>query len=88
MSVIGKFIIFIFEECISLTNNFVIDLLIFSVLETIAHLVAYIIVGKCSNLLLNDSKLMSVLHWIIRIIILVVTSVVVILILRVINVFI
>ena len=69
-SPIGKNIIELFTENCSLTGNNYIDFSLFIIVNSIGFFVAYKVVGKVFSILGFDSILMSLVHWIIRILIL------------------
>ena len=77
MEWIVKVFVFWFEHCFSITDNFLLNLIILSVLTTIAYVAAFRIVGNHKADLGYNSRLMSIAHWIIRIFIFIASSLVV-----------
>lgn len=70
---IGKYIIELFTENCSLTGNGYIDFVLFIIINSIGFVFAYKVVGKIFSVLGYDSIIMSLVHWIFRIIIICLT---------------
>ena len=85
MIYLWKLLISLIENSISLTGNFLIDFIIFTIFEFIAYCLAYKVVGIISKFLHYNSKKMSIFHWILRIILLIIIIFVTIFILKIIK---
>lgn len=85
MAEISKLFIGWFEQNLSITGVFLIDSLLFLILEFIAYKISYVIVGNNAASMGYNKKIMSASHWIIRVLILVVTSLFVCLIFWIVN---
>lgn len=71
----GKLLIDLFIENYTLTGIFLIDLVIFSIIQLVGFIISFKLVGKISNLTGYNSGLMSLFHWALRIAIIVIFAV-------------
>ena len=67
----GKLLIDLFIENYTLTGIFLIDLVIFSIIQLVGFIISFKLVGKISNLIGYNSGLMSLFHWALRIMIII-----------------